>query len=57
MSDNVKRYRLVLYDGEHKVADARAFVVSEESERVYVTVGEQQFTLLMPHKLEQESKR
>jgi|DEB0MinimDraft_3_1074331.scaffolds.fasta_scaffold50615_2 hypothetical protein len=58
MSDNERRYRLVLYDRDHKVVDARAFEVSDESEQVYVTVGDKRFTLFMPpSEIKQESKR
>ena len=46
----MKTYRIVVYDQNHKVADAKAFVVSDETWRLYVTVEDKRFELLLPDK-------
>jgi len=44
----MKTYRIVVYDQNHKVADAKAFEVSDETWRLYVTVEDKRFELLLP---------
>ena len=53
----MKKYRIVVYDQEHKVSDAKAFDVSDETEKVYITVEDKRFELILEHRHERLKRK